>query len=118
MLPGPNVVKVASGIIVSLLVLTAAPDDALPLPMFASALVEALRAELDAIAAAVVAPDDDPPDPDPPDPDPPDADPPDAGPFDADAPDTDRPEPVAPPTVPTTAFVVSVPEAFPPDVLT
>ncbi len=47
--------KAASGIIVSLLVLTAAADDAMPLPVFASALVEALRAELAAMVAAVVA---------------------------------------------------------------
>jgi hypothetical protein len=68
---------------VSLLVLTAAPDDALPLPTFASALVEALRAELDAMLAAVT-----------------------VVVFDAAV------------TVPTTAPVVSVPEADPPVVLT
>jgi hypothetical protein len=68
---------------VSMLVLTAAPDDALPLPTFASALVEAFRAELEAIVAAVV-----------------------VLAF------------VAVATVPTTAFVVAVPEALPPDVLT
>jgi hypothetical protein len=40
---------------VSLLVLTAAPDDALPLPVFASALVAAFRAELLAMLAAMTA---------------------------------------------------------------
>ena len=54
-LPGPKLAKAASGTIVSLLVLTAAAEDALPLPVLASALVAALRAELAAIVAAVVA---------------------------------------------------------------
>ena len=54
-LPGPKLVNAASGTIVSLLVLTAAPDEALPLPVLASALVAALRAELPAMLAAVVA---------------------------------------------------------------
>ena len=48
-------VNAASGTIVSLLVLTAAPDEALPLPVLASALVAALRAELPAMLAAVAA---------------------------------------------------------------
>ncbi len=42
----------ASGTIVSFVVLTAAADDAPPLPVVASALLDALRAELLAIAAA------------------------------------------------------------------
>ncbi len=79
--------KAANGTIVSLLVLTAAPDDALPLPVLANALVAALRAELLAMVAAVVAL------------------------LDVLA--------VLPPveaaTVPTTALVVSVPLAVPPD---
>ena len=54
-LPAPMLVKAASGIIISLLVLTAAADEATPLPTFASALVAALRAELAAIVAAVAA---------------------------------------------------------------
>ena len=55
-LPARKWAKAASGIIVSLLVLTAAADDAMPLPMFASAFVAALRAELAAMVAAVVVP--------------------------------------------------------------
>ena len=77
----------ASGTIVSLLVLTAAPDDALPLPVLASALVDALRAELLAIAAAAAAA-------------------------------VVGVVVVVAATVPTTAFVVSVPLALPPAVLT
>jgi hypothetical protein len=80
-LPGPNEVNDASGIIVSFAVLTAAPDEALPLPVFASELVAALRAELAAMVEAVVVVD-------------------------------------LVVTVPTTAFVVSVPLALPPEVLT
>src|ERR1700732_4430593 len=84
-LPGPYVVKEASGTIVSLLVLTAAPDEAEPLPVLANALVDALRAELPAMLAAVVAL--------------------------LVAPASFA---AAAATVPTTAFVVSVPLAFPP----
>src|SRR5579871_6437578 len=52
-LPGPYLVNAASGTIVSLLVLTAAPLEAPPLPVLAIALVAALRAELPATLAAV-----------------------------------------------------------------
>ena len=45
----------ASGTIVSWLVLTAAPEEALPLPVLANALVAALRDELLAMAAAAAA---------------------------------------------------------------
>src|SRR5271165_3822964 len=111
-LPGPYVVTAANGTIVSTLVLTAAPDDALLLPVLASELVAALRAELDAMEAAVVA-------------------------LLLDElvvleelllvepvlvlavllPDALELDAVAAVTVPMTAFVVCVPEAVPPDVL-
>ena len=45
-------VKAASGIIVSTLVLTDGADEAVPLPVFANELVAALRAELLAMLAA------------------------------------------------------------------
>ena len=51
-------VKAASGIIVSTLVLTDGADEAVPLPVFANELVAALRAELLAMLAAVAVPDD------------------------------------------------------------
>ena len=53
-LPGPKRLMADSGIIVSWLVLTAAADDAVPVPTFANELVAALRAELAAMVAAVV----------------------------------------------------------------
>src|ERR1700744_6261327 len=55
--PSPRLAKAESGIIVSNEVLTAGADDAVPLPTFASAFVAALREELAAIDAAVVADD-------------------------------------------------------------
>src|ERR1700761_9581226 len=51
--PGPKVVNADSGTIVSKLVLTDGADDALPLPVVASAFVAALREELEAMLAAV-----------------------------------------------------------------
>ncbi len=53
-LPGAECVSADNGTIVSWLVLTAAADEALLRPVAARALVAALRAELEAIEAAVV----------------------------------------------------------------
>ena len=105
-LPGPYLVIADSGTMVSWLVLTAAAEEALPLPVLANALFAALRAELEAMEAALVV-------------------------LLLDAlladelllvlavpavvADLDVVEAV---TVPTTALVVSVPEAVPPEVLT
>ena len=55
-MPGPYWVTADSGTMVSRLVLTAEAEEALLLPVLASALVAALRAELAAMEAALVAP--------------------------------------------------------------